>query len=534
MLVKVRFGESQKYVKVAKNEEGYEDFNTFLQKVIEKLGLPLQTVLHLTDESGTEVDADVFEELLQAGDLTIKVSTEKSTVVLHEDQSCTSLESPVWDTSSSPSSRSTVSSVQSDSSDATIILERNSGMKRTHADREAAQMMVRDVLQSKPGGGEILHEYDQTKTLMDGTHRQMVNLLVADMIEVHGRVPPTWVRTKYAVGIITLFPNLRDPYSKNGYEHYYDAESGSGYLAWRIKTVQRNTAIQSRRCSTSMTSTYGPKSTRDFLLIDEQLFGEECCEAISLLKHSTDQSVIKEKMRATFQHRQTLVQDQQASLAVLDVFPRFLDTPGLIDQDFTMMFGGEVSGRFLAKWPSYFKAKILADCKNLISNEHIEDLLSPQQNSNEFGWDSDLSSILLLVHLLPPTAKGHKKSAKISSCQAIDHVVRYLRIGASVETFLGSVEPGQPFLLCVGEQKNNIQRFYVIVDHKAIPCKAQTSLAAFDELFKAHFIFSVNYHESLNNFYTFIQTTVFNIDVGNTKESPRVKELRARLLRTDT
>lgn len=46
--------------------------------------------------------------------------------------------------------------------------------------------MVRDVLQSKPGGGEILHEYDQTKTLMDGTRRQMVNLLVADMIEVHG------------------------------------------------------------------------------------------------------------------------------------------------------------------------------------------------------------------------------------------------------------------------------------------------------------------------------------------------------------
>lgn len=36
-------------------------------------------MLHLTDESGTEVDADVFEELLQAGDLTIKVSTEKST-----------------------------------------------------------------------------------------------------------------------------------------------------------------------------------------------------------------------------------------------------------------------------------------------------------------------------------------------------------------------------------------------------------------------------------------------------------------------
>lgn len=109
-----------------------------------------------------------------------------------------------------------------------------------------------------------------------------------------------------------------------------------------------------------------------------------------------------------------------------------------------------------------------------------------------------------------------------------------LQIGASVETFLGSLEPGKPFLLCVGEQKNKIPRFHVITDHKAIPCKAQTSLAAFDELFKAHFIFSVNYNESLNSFYTFIQTTVFNIDVGSAKESPRIKELRARLLHADT
>lgn len=87
-------------------------------------------------------------------------------------------------------------------------------------------------------------------------------------------------------------------------EHYYDAESGSGYLAWRIKTVQRNTAVQSQRCSTS--TTYGPKSKRDFLLADKQLFGKECREAISLLKHSTDVSVVKDKMMATFQYRQTL------------------------------------------------------------------------------------------------------------------------------------------------------------------------------------------------------------------------------------
>lgn len=76
----------------------------------------------------------------------------------------------------------------------------------------------------------------------------------------------------YAQGIVALFPYLEDPYSQHGYvskwviaklcryslfemlilllnnlfiitqEHYYDPESGSGYLAWRLKTIQRKTA----------------------------------------------------------------------------------------------------------------------------------------------------------------------------------------------------------------------------------------------------------------------------------------------------
>ncbi|KAK5933448.1 hypothetical protein CgunFtcFv8_013928 [Champsocephalus gunnari] len=144
MLVKVRYGESQKYVKVAETEEGYESYSTFLQKVIEKLGLPLQSELHLTDESGTEVDADVFEELLQAGNLTVKVSTGQSSVVL-QNVSHTLLESDLSDTSFSVTNAS--SSAVSDSSDARIVLERDSGVKRVR--------MVSDVLQSKLGGEKI-------------------------------------------------------------------------------------------------------------------------------------------------------------------------------------------------------------------------------------------------------------------------------------------------------------------------------------------------------------------------------------------
>ena len=89
----------------------------------------------------------------------------------------------------------------------------------------------------------------------------------------------------------------------------------------------------------------------------------------------------------------------------------------------------------------------------------------------------------------------------------------------------------QPFLLCTGQQKKKVERFFIVVDNKPIPCNALTSVGAFDGLFKAHYVFSLSYDEDLFGFYTFIQTTVYNIDVGSAKETPRVKELRARLLR---
>lgn len=184
------------------------------------------------------------------------------------------------------------------------------------------------------------------------------------------------------------------------------------------------------------------------------------------------------------------------------------------------------------------------------------------------GWDGDMSALLLLLHLLPPTSKGQKKTA----AQAANHVVRFIKVctisffyyrvrsvrcrldcknhscclvcyakymhnvwfklqeGASLTTFLDKVDARQPFLLCIGEQKKKIARFFIVVDQKAIPCNAQTSVAAFDALFKTHYVFSLSYDEALSAFYTFIQTTIYNIDVGTTKETPRVKELRAKLL----
>ncbi|XP_019899180.1 uncharacterized protein LOC105021033 isoform X2 [Esox lucius] len=431
-----------------------------------------------------------------------------------------------------------VSSVGSDCSGSAVHLDETRSRKRRRADeptdRNVARDMISAILHSKPGGEMVFQEYMKTKGLTESTRRLMVNIIVADMMENHGRTPPSSVRANYALGIVTLFPYLRDPHSEHGYEKYYDAASGSGYLTWRIKTVGRNTSCKTKK-KTKSTYQNGPKVLRSSVLPVGQLSGDECVEAISQLKHTNDKALVKEKMKMTFQYRQAMIHDPEKPSTVLNVFPRFLDTPGLINQDFTMLFGEVVSGTFLEKWPTFFKPRVIADCKTLPSSELVEHLLSSaQQEPNDYGWESDLASILLLLHLLPPTSKG-PKTAKIRTSQAADHLVRFLKAGTNMATFLKDVGcDQQPFLLCVGERKNILQKFYVVVDQKAIPCQAETSLAAFDELFKAHYVFSVTYHEALCNFYTFIQTTIYSIDVGKAKESSRVKEIRVRLLNKNT
>ncbi|XP_045079086.1 uncharacterized protein LOC123492351 isoform X2 [Coregonus clupeaformis] len=177
-------------------------------------------------------------------------------------------------------------------------------------------------------------------------------------------------------------------------------------------------------------------------------------------------------------------------------------------------------------------------CRKLPSTSELEELLlaaDPPEDGTEldvdFGWDSDLSSVLLLIHLIPPSAQGRKRPGKVSASQAEKHLVVFKKTGTNIQEHLDAITTSaQPYLLAVGVKKNAIHQFFIIIDKNAIPCRSTSSLVAFDELFKLHFVFGTSYNTMLHNMYTFIQTTVYSIDAGKVKESPRVAEIRARLL----
>ncbi|CAL8361381.1 unnamed protein product [Arctogadus glacialis] len=273
------------------------DYFQFIQEVSAKFNLPNESDVDLKDSSGVDVDADIFDELVRSAAVSFKVFTGDSAEKEVSEASFCSEEG----------SFSPIESVRSFSS---------------------VESMVYVALHQKTGGEDIFKEYNATKGLSDQTRRKLVNILVSDMVESHGRVPPINVRVTYALGIVTLFPNLKDKASPTGYEHYYDPHSGQGYLAYRLKTVQRNTTSDFKR-SPKSADQHGPKTLRE-TSTSEQLSGDECREAMSVMKHSADQPVVKEKMKATFKHRQSMLHDPDQSSVILDHFPRFLDTPGLV------------------------------------------------------------------------------------------------------------------------------------------------------------------------------------------------------------
>ncbi|XP_051985524.1 uncharacterized protein LOC127646110 [Xyrauchen texanus] len=265
-----------------------------------------------------------------------------------------------------------------------------------------AKQFVNGIMEEKAGGPAILAEYKEHGKLKDSTRRHLVNIVVAYVTDKEGRVPSKETKIRCALGNVTLFPSLKDPYSTTGY----------------------------------------------------------------------------------------------------------------VLQDFNIKFGTETASRLLEQWDG-LKPKVISKAKTLTSNLHLNSLLAAaqgngQNNEPEWqGWDSDMSSILLLGYLLPPSAGGRNKSIKISIQEAMDYIVQFHKSCRSLTEHIEKTEGLQPHLLAVGSAKNNIHNFYIVLDGQLIPCQAKSSLAAFDELFKAYFVFSVSYPHCLNAMYTFIQTTIY-------------------------
>ncbi|XP_031155732.1 uncharacterized protein LOC116049837 [Sander lucioperca] len=204
------------------------------------------------------------------------------------------------------------------------------------------------------------------------------------------------------------------------------------------------------------------------------------------MKHFADADTIKKKMKLMFVYRRNMILDPQQSSNILSEFPRFKDVKSLVEQDFVLIFGEDTSSKLLERWPVTLKKKIIKQCRKLPSTSELEELLlaaDPPEDGTEldvdFGWDSDLSSVLLLLHLIPPSAQGRKRPGKVSASQAEKHLVVFKKTGTNIQEHLNAITTSaQPYLLAVGVKKNAIHQFSIILNKNAIPCMSTSSLVA--------------------------------------------------------
>ncbi|CAJ1048213.1 uncharacterized protein LOC115584563 isoform X3, partial [Xyrichtys novacula] len=228
--IRVKYGDRQKYICY----EGQLTFKCFMECVAKKFDIPTLDV-KVYDDSKTEIDEKGFEFLLRSQDLGVL-------------EICMP-EKPNPDDSMSSSASCSYESFSGDNegdSDSTIILQ-PSPTQRFMSPHHQLLTKIENILSTKPGGERILNEYARAKSLTDSRRRDLVKILVAHMTSEHGYDESFEDKQEYARGITALFPYLADPRGRFGYEHFYNAGDGSGYLAQRLKSLQKEASEGQKR-----------------------------------------------------------------------------------------------------------------------------------------------------------------------------------------------------------------------------------------------------------------------------------------------
>ncbi|CAG9773403.1 unnamed protein product [Ceutorhynchus assimilis] len=219
----------------------------------------------------------------------------------------------------------------------------------------------------KNGGSHILNEYDENGILSDRTRRDLVNLT----------------------------------------EIFYDdsQKTPSGYLAWRLRTVMRSRGnIRKRKCDDGIENRVPFKKPKNIEISTEE---ERDIEFLKNSNYKTQKEEIFKKMKSTINVR------KQRNFT-LDDFPRFLDTDGLIHQDFNLLYPD--SCPFAPKFEKYLDIIFKVYDKTACSKSSLVD-------GTVSGWNKPTRALLALLHMLPATAKGKKVGRRDSFESSVDKLL---------------------------------------------------------------------------------------------------------------
>ncbi|XP_067207256.1 uncharacterized protein [Linepithema humile] len=374
--------------------------------------------------------------------------------------------------------------------------------------------IIRKVILENPCGKDIFEEYNTKGFLSETSRRRIINIVVTQMLILKQKLkrPLTSLdKCQFAKIIVEIFPKLRDPETALGYESFYDPKTKTGYLANRLSNVRRGVK-RKRTCNEDSENNRNDLNvTQDE---NENLTQAEIDDIILFLKSATqDQKLqIISKHKDIFQYRRKFCLNTN----FFDTFPRFIDTPELIEEEYKLLF---------PKYDDFFLKEFTNFCEiilRIFSKPDYE--IHPSVDKLGEAWDKHTRAILALCRLLPPTARGKNKAAREKSTAVLEKIILFKKNGTPLESRESeSREKIQPRLVAVGSTKAAVAQYFLNVDNKFILLHAQNFVKAFDILFKSHFVFHTEYDSNLVSFYRFIETYFYKINNGPV--TPRIREV---------
>ncbi|XP_044583026.1 uncharacterized protein LOC123264049 [Cotesia glomerata] len=98
---------------------------------------------------------------------------------------------------------------------------------------------VTATLEAKTGSLEILKALRSSKIFEDVYRKALVKIVTSELVDYHqSHYPPQSAKVALAKALITEFPRLKNEYSKDGWEHFYDQNSKNGFIEYRLSTMR--------------------------------------------------------------------------------------------------------------------------------------------------------------------------------------------------------------------------------------------------------------------------------------------------------
>lgn len=362
--------------------------------------------------------------------------------------------------------------------------------------------------------------------LSDISRKRLVKIAVGGLVDRSGFYPSSNEKLMLAKSVVTLFPSLKIKMGETneGFEHFYDPVSHSGFIEIKLRNLRRNLHDDQRRyhrkrCRMSDSST---ESISFKISAEEEESNQVWTTVTKWMKPSPENlNTIKVGMEKTYTSRRLWIVNKSPTVnEIFEQYPRFADMPYLLDMEFEKMFPGK-GELFSLKWVGNIVPKLLK------MSSMKDPTVFPASNSND---ESCYRALQMLTELLPPTASGRGKGwAKCSVKSAITYLLDIKQTGTMLlDNSQRIVENLQPHLVCLGSPSMEAQ--YIIVasnDKVTIPLEDNNLTCAIDKLFKLYWVCNLTYPVQLTSVFNFFEN-VYEMPLSSGKRS-KVVELIGKL-----